>query len=108
MEALDIRPERLLCPEEAHEGAQHRAALGLALRCETVINPRALAAGLDHPGRPKHSEVPRRVGLVQPQGFLEVANAELAVAEQRHDPQPRLISKGAQEPRHGTYGEGLG
>jgi len=42
------------------------------------------------------------VGLRQSKRFLEMADAELLVGEERHDPEPGLVSQSLEETRDGA------
>src|SRR5689334_15817132 len=58
---------------------------------EPVVHPRALAARVDESCAPQIGEMPRSGGLRDPQGVVQVADADLAVDEQRQNAQPRAI-----------------
>jgi hypothetical protein len=88
--------------DAADQLVEHGLDLGLALRRQPVVDPGAVAAGVDHAGGAQDAEVPRHRRLRQRQRRLDVAHAQLALGQERHDPQPRLVGHRAQEARPGT------
>ena len=61
-------------------------------RDEVEERPRALAVLVDHAGLGEQLQVARDARLRLPEDVGEVGDGELAVLEQRHDPQPRLLA----------------
>ena len=52
------------------------------------------------------AEVAGHLGLRQAERLLQVAHAELAVREEGHDPQPRLVAESLEEARERPDVEG--
>lgn len=69
---------------------------------DPVVDPRAVAPSIDDAGRLGDAELARAVRLADPQRRLEVADAQLAVDEQRDDPDTRLVPERAEHAGQGT------
>ena len=101
-EALEIPAEDRALPERAHQGPELLFAVGVALRRDAVVHPASLAPMLDDACHAQDSEVSGDMRLREPKGVLEVAHAQLAVREQRHDSETGLVAESLEQTREGT------
>jgi len=90
-----IRSQRALGAERRGQHVERPGHRVVLLLGDPVVDPRALAAAVDDAGGAQDAEVARGSRLVEVERRFQVANAQLAVREQRDDAEPRLVTERA-------------
>lgn len=96
---IEPRAERAEIPlrDDLGEGRQDGFAIVIEVRRDPVVHPQAHAAILDEPGVEERAQVTRRLGLGDPEGVDEVADAQLsALEEERQHLEPRWVGEGCE------------
>src|SRR5438876_958626 len=86
----------------AHPGAQSGQNLahdGIAVRREPVMHPFPVPPRLHQTGAPQESEVARDLWLIEAQGIVQIADADLAGREKIQQTQSRPVGQGLEEKR---------
>ena len=68
-------------------------AVGIVLGREAVVDELVAPLVKDDAGRAQDAEVPGSVRLRQIERLLEVTHAQLAMGQERHDPQAHVIAQ---------------
>jgi hypothetical protein len=99
---LDVTLQHVALRERLDQPLELSLAVGIFLEKQAVVDPVAVAAVVDDASRTQNPELPRDVRLREAERFLEMADAELPVREQRDDAQTSLVSQSAEEARDGS------
>jgi len=87
-----IRAQGALGPERRGQHIERLGHRGMLLLGDPVVDPGAVAAAVDDAGGAQDAEMARSGRLVEVERGFQVADAQLAVREQRDDAQPGLVA----------------
>ena len=106
--AARLPQPRVIGPERACGTERFRQCLELGLHelvvllADRVVDPRSLATCFDDACSTQDAELTRNVRLTQIECLLQMADAKLAMGEQRNDAQPRFVAECTEQLRQGT------
>lgn len=106
-QVLDVRVQSTVRSQRLDQGPQLAFAVCVLLVGEAVVDPAELAPRLHDPRSAKETELPRRVGLGEPERGFDMADAQLTVRQEGHDAQPRLVSERLEEAGDGLHVQGV-
>jgi hypothetical protein len=61
--------------------------------CQPVVNPQSIAPGSNQTGAPQVGKMTGDRRLWEPQGLMDVADADLAICQDAEYPEPRGVSQ---------------
>jgi hypothetical protein len=99
-EALEIALQQLAISKLLDERLDLLCALWVILLGERIVDPGAIATGIDDSGRTKDREMSRDVRLRDFEDVLKMADAELALRQEGDDPEPSFVSERLEHARH--------
>ena len=97
-EALDIPGHTLDVAERVRRNVAQRPQHRVVERREPIMDPQAVAPRFDEARSAQIREVARDGGLREAQRLVQTAHADLAVDEQRQDPQARRVGQRSKQP----------
>jgi hypothetical protein len=77
--------------QRVHRRIQDRLYGGIERSRDLVVHPHAIAPNGDQPRAAQVREMPRHRRLRQPEAVMEMADAHFVAAQQRQNPQARLV-----------------